>query len=443
MTALPNHFAYFLDGTVNLNQSRIDLLDGRLEAVERFLTEHETFGELMVGDELIPQGSYAHKTIIKPLVGRDFDVDLLVPMRHRSDAEPCDYIADLYAALRSGSYREMTSRKTRCVTVQYANDFHIDLVPYVERFGANYIVNRHENVFELSDPERFSAWLEEQNRVAGGYLVETIRLFKFLRDYKGTFTARSIILTALLGDRVNFVNLLSDSSYYGDSGTAFKNVVSDLDTYLQAHEELPVIPDPGGTGEDYSYRWDQSQYANFRNRLHRYTELVREAYDEEDDEKSVAKWQAIFGDGFRSPPESKALVLKEAAAPAPREQFLDRDFGIPTRLGGYRLRVVGRVNRQPGFRTYDLPSQGNVVLKHRQITFRIDRCDVPEPFDVYWKVRNRGAEAAGRSCLRGEITHGGRTKVEPTAYRGSHWVECYIVKDGVCVAVDRHPVIIR
>jgi hypothetical protein len=82
-------------------------------------------------------------------------------------------------------------------------------------------------------------------------------------------------------------------------------------------------------------------------------------------------------------------------------------------------------------------------VKGRRLTFRIARCDVPPPYDIYWKVRNRGAEAADRQALRGEIIHGGDTKVESTLYRGSHWVECYIVKHGVCVARDHHPVTIR
>jgi hypothetical protein len=78
---------------------------------------------------------------------------------------------------------------------------------------------------------------------------------------------------------------------------------------------------------------------------------------------------------------------------------------------------------------------GNRVAKDRQLLFKITSCDVPEPFDVYWKVRNTGAEAARAGQLRGEITLDGgtRTKRETTSYRGSHYVECYVVKNGVCI----------
>jgi hypothetical protein len=444
MPHLTGHFTNFLDEVVNLNQSRLDTLDQRLETIENFLTAHQQFGPLMSNDLLIPQGSYAHKTIITPLPRHEYDVDALVPMYEQPDAEPCDYIAQLYSACRSSStYRNMVSRKTRCVTLQYANDFHVDLVPYIERGGQLYITNRHENRFELTNPERFSAWLDEQSRITGEHLIPVIRLMKYLRDFKQTFTARSIILTTLLGRRINYINTLGAADYYGDIPTTLVHVVADLDAYLQANPVLPVIPDPGDTGEDFSHRWDQTQYENFRTKIARYSELMSEAFDEADAEKSERLWQDIFGPKFTAPRVEKRAQLLEAGAPARHEQFLDRDFGIPYQRNRFRLRVIGNVSREPGFRTYDLPTQGNRVIKGRTLTFRIAQCDVQRPFQVYWKVRNRGGEAARVDALRGEITPGGETKVESTLYRGSHWVECYIVKNGVCVARDRQPVIIR
>jgi hypothetical protein len=444
MSKLTSHLTNFLDSTVNLNQSRLDTLDQRLGTIESFLTGHADFAALMSSDELIPQGSYAHKTIIKPLPGHEYDVDALVAMHEQADAEPCDYISQLYSTFRSsGTYKTMVNRKARCVTLAYANDFHIDLVPYIERGGQKYITNRHENRFELTNPERFTEWLDEQSRITAGHLIPVIRLMKYLRDYKETFTARSIILTTLLGGRVNYINLLEDPGYYADVPTTLVHVVDDLDSYLQANPYLPVIADPGGTGEDFSHRWHQDQYSNFRTRISRYSELMWEAFEEPDDEKSERLWQGIFGPSFTAPPVQKRARLLEAATPAPSEQFLDRDFGIPYQPSGDRLRIVGRVSRKPGFRSYDLPKQGNRVIKGRSLTFRITQCDVPQPYDVYWKVRNRGDEAAHQRALRGEITAGGHTKTESTAYRGSHWVECYVVRNGVCVARDRHPVIIR
>ena len=70
----------------------------------------------------------------------------------------------------------MVGRRTRCVTVDYANDFHVDVVPYLERHGEKFITNRADDGFELTNPEGFNAWLDEKNRTTGGRLVKVIRL---------------------------------------------------------------------------------------------------------------------------------------------------------------------------------------------------------------------------------------------------------------------------
>ncbi len=129
----------------------------------------------------------------------------------------------------------------------------------------------------------------------------------------------------------------------------------------------------------------------------------------------------------------------------PTEQFLDRDFNIATTATRHNVRITARVAKRDGFRHGGLSGRGNRVEKGRQLHFSIARCDVPEPYDVYWKVRNSGREADGVGQLRGDITKdaGNRTCQESTAYRGSHYVECYIVKDGKCVASDRHLVFVK
>jgi hypothetical protein len=52
---------------------------------------------------------------------------------------------------------------------------------------------------------------------------------------------------------------------------------------------------------------------------------------------------------------------------------------------------------------------------------------------------NTDDEARSANSLRGGyydgvIEKGGRVRQESTLYSGMHWVECFIVKNGVCVA---------
>lgn len=88
-----------------------------------------------------------------------------------------------------------------------------------------------------------------------------------------------------------------------------------------------------------------------------------------------------------------------------------------------------------------------VVAKSRQLQFHL-RTDASEPYDVLWKVRNHGPEAARvPGGLRGQIRFGGNkarnVHIESTLYRGSHYVEAYVVRDGVVVASDHHAVTIE
>nr|MBA3408870.1 nucleotidyltransferase [Solirubrobacterales bacterium] len=225
---LHDYFEHLLDVTVNLNQSRIDSLDARVAVITTFVKAHPELGPLVL--DVIAHGSYAQRTIIKPRVGRDFDIDVLLDLVEQPDWEPCQYIAKLYSAFRSTpTYKPMVDRKTRCVTVDYANDFHIDVVPYVGRAGTHYITNRKDNRFELTNPTGFNEWLDTQNRAADGHLVHVIRLMKFLRDLKGNFGVKSVILTTLLGGRVNDALALADPKYYCDLPTALYHNVRDLD----------------------------------------------------------------------------------------------------------------------------------------------------------------------------------------------------------------------
>lgn len=78
-----------------------------------------------------------------------------------------------------------------------------------------------------------------------------------------------------------------------------------------------------------------------------------------------------------------------------------------------------------------------VVRKAASLNFYIDFCDVAQPYEIFWKARNVGEEAIKRKQVRGQIIKGGCTHKETSLFHGPHFVECYIVKDGQCVAKSR------
>lgn len=98
MTARIREFNHFLRDHVNLNQSRVDTLHSRVSSLDTALEESTIFEDRLEGS-LIPQGSFAHRTIIKPLSGNDFDADVLLPMAEQDEWEPKKYTLELKKAL--------------------------------------------------------------------------------------------------------------------------------------------------------------------------------------------------------------------------------------------------------------------------------------------------------------------------------------------------------
>lgn len=333
----------------------------------------------------------------------------------------------------------MAHRRTRCVYIDYADEFHIDVVPFVE--SRKDITNNKTDGWEHTDPEAFTAWLEGRTRDTGGRLPTILRILKYLRDSKATFSIKSVLLTILVGEQIDGWHLDANDSYYSDIPTALVHIIEDLNSYLQLNFYLPPIWDPAGTGQNFSDRWNQEGYSNFRKQIDYYAGKIRAAYDEPDKDKSIAAWQAIFGSGFQAPPSATVAAANQSLDTA-GEQFIDSDKNFPIEISE-SVRLIGRVRKAGVFKAYDLPKRGDRVGKNRDIDFSVLECSVPQPYSVYWKVKNHGREARESGQLRGQVILGGDSRYESTSYVGSHYVEVYIVKDGRCVARDRQQVIVQ
>jgi Second Messenger Oligonucleotide or Dinucleotide Synthetase domain len=298
---LHDYFTGLLNGAVNINADRLRQLDDHVSAIKDCFREEKELSRMIRG--FVPQGSWAQRTIIRPLPGQEFDADLLVDMKPQRGwaNDPRRYLQAVHDALRvSARYRSRAVLKTRCVRVVYANDCHVDLVPYVHTSGwfeRHQIVNRAAARFEEVNPGGFTEWMRGRDRLAAGNLRKTIRLLKYLRDYKQTFTVPSVILTVIVGSRVSWWrSQLMDG--YADLPTAFTRLVTDTDRWLQDRPDLPRISDPSCPQARFDHRLTPRGYANFRDRFHGYAEGIRAAYEAEDRDESVTQWRRVFGDGF-------------------------------------------------------------------------------------------------------------------------------------------------
>lgn len=325
-----DYFKTFLTDEVNLNQSRLDKLESRVDAVYAALVADPAVGSMITGKT--PQGSWPHKLIIKPNPDGDFDADFLLEMTYRDDWVPATYVNEVYNALhRHSTYSKQDhGRKCRCVWLRYASEngigCHLDIVPFITLpDGRRVIVNRDDNgwepAFGSTDPQGFTTWVKRRDELTSKQFRRVVRLMKYLKRERGSFNGvRSVVLTTLLGSQVTELNAI-DPSRYSNIPTALVNIIEDLDSYLQAQGTTkPHLPNPNGDGTDFDHRWTDETYRNFRDRIHTIAADLRSAYDEIDAEKSISAWQKIFGERF-SPPIAKRTTASTnpyvSAAPVP------------------------------------------------------------------------------------------------------------------------------
>ncbi|WP_423368603.1 SMODS domain-containing nucleotidyltransferase [Burkholderia sp. LMG 32019] len=453
-------FNTFLRDEVNLNQTRVDLLEGSVEAVKMAI-KGSAWGPKIVS--FAAHGSWAHGTIIKPLSGDEFDADLVVFVEPVSGWEAKDYVNKLGGLFDGHStYKDKVRRYSHCVTIEYAGDRRIDIAPCVKgRLGGNTyeVCNRGSNTFEASSPLAYTTWVTGRNAVAGGNdLKKVTRLLKYLRDIKTNFTCPSFLFTTLVGSHIFDGD--KDSAAFADTPTCLRTVVGRLDNWLQQREVLPEIRNPVLSSEVQSRVWDQTQYSNFREKINLYRGWIDDAYDEADRDESIGKWRRVFGDEFAAAEAKESARISESVVAKSTAVVVAgqiRDLVDLIKQKGHaalpgRMASLPYVQR-PKWRTATqqitikvgaelLTSRNGTNLGQvtsldpltsgRAIRFTAtNSVGVPFPsnYKVEWRITNTDKAAYNANSLRGGFysSDAGFSRTEDLRYRGVHFVEAFLV----------------
>ncbi|ELV8750301.1 nucleotidyltransferase [Vibrio vulnificus] len=437
-------FKDFLNDVVNLNQTRINKLTASSGSVIEFIKNHDEFKNIFIEDSA--QGSYGHRTIIKPLAGKEFDADIVIFLKEQEGWEPKDYVNKMKSALESNAtYKKMLKQGNRCVCIDYAGDFHIDIVPCVVKtldVGCNlkqyFVCNRNENKLEQTDPDAYKAWVKDKNKTTkNNQLIKCIRLFKYLRDIKTTFSCKSILMTTLIANQIRSFD--TASAYYPDIATSLRTVIGRLDDYLQLNSDMPIIENPVQQGENFNRHWDQNKFENFQRFISKYRGWIEDAYDETDREESIKKWRKVFGSKFHSTTgkatkaENYSEVLREASL---------ESFPIPAHCLSHRWTEAKKVEsieidvlHKPRLSVASFSKAMQHLTFPKEQSLRFEVMDsVPEGSEIYWQITNTGDEATRMSQLRGGFELGTKVKEETTSYKGNHFVEAFVVKDQILIA---------
>lgn len=460
---LTSHFQTFMTDVVDLNKTRITLLEDSVVAIKKVVSALDWGPRIL---SYASQGSWAHKTIIRPLPDHEFDADLLVVVEAVSGWDAADYIDQLYKKFSAlETYKEKVRRYSHCITIEYAKERRIDVAPCIK--GRLYpdtyeVCNRTTNEFESSNPIAYTDWVVDRNAIVGGNDLRKItRLVKYLRDIKRNFTCPSFLLTTILGNHIYETD--KDSPYFADLPTSLKTLVGRLDDWLQANPTVPTVRNPVLWDEVQSADWNDTKYSNLRDKINLYRGWIDDAYDENDREESIGKWRRVFGDDFapadtsataRSVSEAALVTFKmEAAASGASDLVaLVKRFGrrmVPSSLS--RLPHVQRPKWRPASgvpigvrvtaRTYRgrygpsvaAVSSAEPVLPGNWIRFDATNAmgvALPEAYAVQWRVTNTDKVAEAAGALRGDfyVSDHDHARWENLQYRGVHFVEAFVVR---------------
>lgn len=468
---LVRDFENFLKDTVNLNQTRIDLLDKRVDVIKSFIRDSDWKPRI---SSFLEQGSWAHDTIIRPVDGGEFDADLLVKVHAVNGWNAAQYVKELGRIFRdSNRYGDKTAVYDYCVTITYADDCKIDVAPLVmerEYQGTLEVCNRRSDEFEESQPIEYTRWIRQKNGYSGNnsfrkatrlikYIRDMTRLIKYIRDIKRRFSCPSVLLTTLIGHRIEWFD--KDSSDFADTPSALQTVMGRLDDWLQEHPDKPKVLNPALNSQDFADLWNDTQYANFRNFVNKYRNWVDEAMVAETRADSIEKWRKVFGDEFAKSENFKkaeALVVQRVSAmlmetAAHLDSLVDSvvDFGVSILPAGFKIpshlrqppweyasnvsrsvqttaeyantRSARRHSVQNG---EALPRRGGLWFDVRVNKFQL----VPPECYVRWRITNTGAIAIAQKMGRGGFEHPteGNRRWEGLSYRGVHMAEAFVIR---------------
>lgn len=467
-------FTAFLKDTVNLNQTRINLLERNVDAIQNFIRQSDWGPHVRSFAE---QGSWAHDTIIRPVDGDEFDADLLVMIDPVENWTAKDYVTELGKVFKNSVlYGEKTKTWDYCVTITYQGERKVDVAPcIIDRRIDNQmeVCNRAFDKFELSNPVAYTQWLRERNSLSGNNSFRKVtRLLKYLRDIKKTFTCPSVLLTTLLGMQVYWSD--KNSEDFSDVPTTLRTVMQRLDDWLQSRFTKPRVENPKLITEDFAAGWTDTQYLNFRNFIHKYRGWIDDAYAAEGKTASIVAWRKIFGDAFAKGETIKAseCLVEEGrslaksclvSSAAHLDQLVDaiRSFGVsilPTSfykiphmkepiwrrapMVSNNVQVLATWQRSKNATQGRPINSGEILPREGGIWFDVvvNNFEVlPAGFRVQWRITNTGTVALSRHNGRGGfyVAQRGNRRWEALEYRGVHIAEAFIIRSNDNVLVGQ------
>jgi hypothetical protein len=266
-----------------ISTARYDLAGERYRALNK-LFEGSGSPFRQFRPDIYPQGSMALGTTVQPIKG-PHDLDFVLELSNYLRG-PMHLITELHEFLSMhGVYGPMTSLKNRCVRIEYADEFYMDVLPACRVATAVGTCIKVPDCalrgWSDSNPRGYIKWFKEQSakRFVGRLLERAeripdqqavtqkdtlqlvVQLFKRWRDrcyasVDPSLAPISIVLTTLAADTYQGEQSVSNAITSMLSG-----IVNLIDVSRRAGECHLHLCNPSNTAEDLTERWDSNPLA--------------------------------------------------------------------------------------------------------------------------------------------------------------------------------------
>ncbi len=274
---------------------------------------------------IYPQGSMALQTTVKPREQEEYDLDLVLQVEPASQDPMAlyDLVHDRLAD--HGEYAKKLERKRRCLRLNYARQFHLDILPAradAARGGTCIEVpDTKLESWKPSNPRGYAAWFEQRSRqvqefirreqaplpgnppsAAKAPLKRVVQLLKRHRDvvFNGDEDApRSVVLTTLAAGRY-----AGRPSISGGLVHVLEGIVQDI---RSARPRRLLVQNPSNLSERFCEAWNDETYEEFVEFIRLFDARARQLLDVRGVDRIADELKSLFGEEVSVPAVSSYM----------------------------------------------------------------------------------------------------------------------------------------
>lgn len=428
---LSTYFDRFVKA-ISLDKTHLARMDRAAGALKDLLVKE--YG--LPASEVFLQGSYPNHTVIEPVEGGEYDIDMVAICIDQNVSGDVA-LDDLERRLADdGRYKDRIVRKDPCVRLEYSEDdvgkFHVDVVPLHRRPGTGELLApRRGSPWKQTAPSEYTEWCRDQ----GEQFTRTVKIMKRWRDENQAVhkAIKSIVLQVLIADVMPEVD-----------GDAFRIAETFRALYarLSPLSRPPEVWNPVLPFEDLAASWSVQNFTDFVKQLGETVGAVAEAEVATTLAEATSIWNEVLGPDFPLPtPDELGLRLESTS----HAKHLDSEGWTLALDSRYLVKVTAKRtkhNRAVSMITF---KSGSPTPCGCDLRFTAE-ISGPGPVAVFWQVVNTGDAAAAANDLRGDfiesrdrvgnIRRGSTETWETAKYRGCHQIRAVLVDGSRIVAVS-------